>query len=134
MTAFFSTNAKLFQKIGSGWTDRGTGPFKLNYRTGWADEANPEEESEESYTDGERRWITKEARFIMRSAATHKVTLNARIFKEMIVGDHNGGEPPKRNELLFSAAGEKGIEIYLLRVSFDPVPKHGYLLIHPPDG
>ena len=58
-----------------------------------------------------------EGRFILRSAATHKVTLNVRIFKEMIVGDHKGGEPPKRNEILFSAAGEKGLEIYLLRVS-----------------
>lgn len=70
------------------------------------------------FPDVEPGEATVEARFIMRSAATHKVTVNARISKEMIIGDHKGGEPPKRMELLFSSAGEKGLEIYLLRVSF----------------
>ena len=69
------------------------------------------------YSDIDPNEPVVEARFILRSAATHKVTLNVRIFKEMIVGDHKGGEPPKKTELLFSAAGEKGLEIYLLRVS-----------------
>ena len=57
------------------------------------------------------------ARFIMRNAATHKVIVNARIFKTMKVGDREGNEPEKKNEIFFSAHTDMGITPYLLRVS-----------------
>ena len=65
-----------------------------------------EDEDEQNYPDVENGVRAEGvrlqgARLIMRTAATHKVILNARIFKEMSIGDASGHEP-KGKSLLFS--------------------------------
>lgn len=51
----------------------------------------------------------------MRNVATLKVLLNARIFKEMRVGDREGDEPSDRRFFL-SANVDGKISTYLLKV------------------
>ena len=55
------------------------------------------------------------ARLIMRAAATHKVVLNARIFKEMSIGDAGGNEP-KGKSLMFSVPVDGKLIPHTLKV------------------
>lgn len=52
----------------------------------------------------------------MRTAATHKVILNATVFKEMKIGDKDGNEP-KGRQLLFSAHVDGSLVPCILKVS-----------------
>ena len=79
-----------FQPEKKAWAERGVGPIKLNAK-------NPALYGE----DAEKK--KPEARLIMRAAATHKVILNTKIFKEMKLGDQHGNKPSGRI-LFFSAA------------------------------
>ena len=58
-----------------------------------------------------------EARLIMRAAATHKVILNATIFKEMQVGDNKGLKPAQGSrQFCFSAPVNGALVPFLLKV------------------
>lgn len=82
----FTGRGKLyhFHAARKAWAERGVGPIKLNTRASSAEGGG------------------LEARLIMRAAATHKVILNAMVFKEMKIGDKDGNAP-KGRQLFFSA-------------------------------
>jgi Ran-binding protein 3 len=116
----FSANAKLYQLVEGQWSERGAGVFKLNYTMTDLPQSSQyayEHDNKFDYTDIEPGKASIEARFIMRNAATHKVIINARIFKEMRVGDAEGKEPSTKNQFLFSANTDGRLAAYYLRVS-----------------
>lgn len=78
--------------------------FKLNVTR-----KNPDEDNENDRSK-------TQARFIMRTFATHKVILNAPVFKEMNMGDNQGKEPTGR-AVYFSVPVDGKLVPHTLRVS-----------------
>ena len=130
----FTTRAKLFQYHSEkkAWTERGTGPFKLNVKRKREEtEALAAEEEEQAPAAKKKKGGNEdengaeagaqsappkiEARFLMRTIATHKVILNAPIFKELKMSDQKGQEP-KGKQMLFSVPINGKMVPYLLRV------------------
>lgn len=99
------------------WAEKGTGVIKLNMVFGSIQgEADEEENDVESGANsGEIAMKMQAARLIMRTAATHKVILNARIFKEMSIGDSAGTEP-KSKSLMFSVPVDGKLVPHTLKV------------------
>ena len=100
---------KLFQfhQDTTSWAERGTGSIKLNV-------TRREEEEEDGTNDGGKPRKV-EARFIMRTVATHKVILNAPIFKRMRLGDHDANDPNGK-QLFFSVPVDGKMVPYAIRV------------------
>ena len=101
----FTVRAKLyaFQPAKGAWAERGVGPVKLNEKL-----LSTKEEGSEGKD--------VEARLVMRAAATHKVILNAQIFKEMKIGDKDGNAPTGK-QLSFSAQIDGALVPCLLKVT-----------------
>ena len=93
------------------WAERGVGTFKLNVAHS-ASNADDLEAGVEAEKDKSR----SQARFIMRSMATHKVLLNAPVFKDMRIGDAKGDEPNGK-AIQFSAVVDGKLIPHTLRVS-----------------
>lgn len=91
----------MYQHDEKKWAERGVGTFKLNVTRKYSDEENDNDNSK------------AHARFIMRTLATHKVILNAPIFKEMSVGD----KEPTGKSITFSVPVEGKLVPHTLRVS-----------------
>ena len=70
----------------------------------------------------------------MRTHATHRVVLNAPIFKEMLVGDPQGKEPTGKKTLSFSVPVDGRLEPHMLKVSFSVYPQEPCANIHETDG
>ena len=100
----FASRGKLYQYQSEkkAWAERGVGPVKLNVKHLTDDE-------DESGGPG------PEARLIMRAAATHKVILNATVFKEMAIGDSKGKLPNGR-QVWFSVVVDGSPTPFLLKV------------------
>lgn len=110
----FQGRGRLYHFVSGQWAEKGSGLIKLNMVFD-----NPEDEEQ---ADDENRpeshneeMKLQAARLIMRTAATHKVILNARIFKEMKIGDAAGNEP-KGKSLLFSVPVEGKLVPHTLKV------------------
>ena len=58
----------------------------------------------------------------MRTHATHRVVLNAPIFKEMTVGTIQGDEPVGKKILAFSVPVDGRLELHSVRVGTSPGP------------
>ena len=96
----FQARAKLFEfrHDSQSWAERGIGTFKLNVTP---------QDLEKQEEEGESR---ARARFVMRATATHKVMLNAPIFKEMSIKETAG------NKIMFSVPLKAKLIPYTLRV------------------
>jgi hypothetical protein len=102
----FINRCKLFlwRSESSSWVERGLGPIKLNVKR-----RDPDDEDENPKPS---------ARFVMRAAATHRVVLNARIFKEMQMTLKE-----KEKRLTFSAPMDGKLVPHMIRVgSLPPSP------------
>ena len=107
----------MYHFVSGQWIEKGSGVIKLNTIV----DANGDDVQEASADDhengngGEHGIKLQAARFIMRAAATHKVILNARIFKEMSIADAAGNEP-KGKSLVFSVPVEGKLVPHTLKV------------------
>ena len=104
--SIFTGRAKLYayQPAKGAWAERGVGPIKLNQKLASA-----------APTDGSSAGPDTEARLVMRAAATHKVILNAQIFKAMKIGDKDGHAPTGK-QLAFSATIDGALVPCLVKV------------------
>ena len=102
----FQGRGRLYHFVNGQWTEKGSGVIKLN---------TVYDVPEEDEHGGNVPIDVHVARLIMRAAATHKVILNARIFKEMSIGDNEGNEP-KGKSLLFSVPVDGKLVPHTLKV------------------
>lgn len=91
--------AKLYTMTGEGsargWKERGTGPFKFNI------------------TSDEPR----KARFVLRADGTHRLLLNAAVFKKMAFGGDAEGRKPHDGRMVFNeVTKDEKVEMHLLKV------------------
>ena len=117
----FSSNAKLYQFVDRQWVERGSGVLKLNYT--YSDlpshlQASYDKDPDFRLIDVKPGEAKLEARLLMRNAATLKVLLNARLFKELLVGDQKGEEPSDRRFFVSAVPDTSNgkISTYLLKV------------------
>ena len=105
----WTDRGKLFQfHLDKGtWSERGVGPVRLNVA-----KTSLDEEGVPSADHG-----AIQARLLMRTIATHKVVLNAPVFKEWVVGGDARGLEPTGKTLMFSANVDDKMVPHLLRVS-----------------
>ena len=102
----FQGRGRLYHFVNGSWTEKGSGVIKLNTVYDLPEE---DEHGEHVPID------IHVARLIMRAAATHKVILNARVFKEMRIGDQEGNEP-KGKSLVFSVPVDGKLVPHQLKV------------------
>ncbi|MCJ1314843.1 hypothetical protein MMC15_000155 [Xylographa vitiligo] len=107
----FSNRGKLYRFVEKKWAERGVGLFKLNVRR--QDAAN-------DVVKGE---TTSQPRFVMRTQATHKVILNAPVFKGMKISDLEGKEPSGK-AAMFSVYVEGKLTPHLLKVRLAQAFRH----------
>ena len=96
-----------FHQDTKSWAERGNGAIKLNITR----HEGEEEDSPSSIAEPRKA----AARFLMRTAATHKVILNAPLFKEMKFGDALGKDPSGK-VLYFSVPVDGKIVPHIIRV------------------
>ncbi|MCJ1401628.1 hypothetical protein MMC11_004845 [Xylographa trunciseda] len=100
----FSNRGKLYRFVEKKWAERGVGLFKLNVKR--QDTAN----------EAAKGKLTTQPRFVMRTQATHKVILNAPVFKNMKISDLQGKEPSGK-AAMFSVYVEGKLTPHLLKMS-----------------
>ncbi|MCJ1378355.1 hypothetical protein MMC17_001452 [Xylographa soralifera] len=100
----FSNRGKLYRFVEKKWAERGVGLFKLNVKR---------QDAASEVVKGE---TTTQPRFVMRTQATHKVILNAPVFKEMKISDLQGKEPSGK-AAMFSVYVEGKLTPHLLKMS-----------------
>ncbi|MCJ1387338.1 hypothetical protein MMC18_000181 [Xylographa bjoerkii] len=100
----FSNRGKLYRFVEKKWAERGVGLFKLNVKR---------QDTTSEVVEGE---TTTQPRFVMRTQATHKVILNAPVFKEMKISDLQGKEPSGK-AAMFSVYVEGKLTPHLLKMS-----------------
>ncbi|OAL47914.1 hypothetical protein IQ07DRAFT_107569 [Pyrenochaeta sp. DS3sAY3a] len=98
--------AKLYTMIGEGsargWKERGTGPFKFNI------------------TSDEPR----KARFVLRADGTHRLLLNAAVFKKMAFGGDAEGKKPHDGRVVFNeVTKDEKVEMHLLKLKAENAVK-----------
>lgn len=103
----FNRHGKLYWYHENAWVERGVGPFKLNV-------TRPGNENTADYNENEAK---KQARFIMRALATHRVVLNAPIFKEMKITGREGKEPTGKS-IMFPVLVDGRMVSHMLKVCF----------------
>ena len=110
----FQGRGRLYQFMDGQWAEKGSGLIKLNtvFDAIEDDEEQFADVEDGNHSEGIR---LQGARLIMRAAATHKVILNARIFKEMSIGD-SGGKEPKGKSLMFSVPVDGKLIPHTLKV------------------
>ena len=99
----FSNRGKLYRFVEKKWAERGVGLFKLNVKR---------RDGVSEVVKGE---TTTQPRFVMRTQATHKVILNAPVFKEMKISDLEGKEPSGK-AAMFSVYVDGKLTPHLLKV------------------
>ena len=113
----FSNRGKLYRFVEKKWAERGVGLFKLNIKR------------RDTVTKNEKDETVTQPRFVMRTQATHKVILNAPVFKEMKISDLDGKEPSGK-AAMFSVYVEGKLTPHLLKVRFSPTSWLFTLLSH----
>ncbi|MCJ1415895.1 hypothetical protein MMC32_002230 [Xylographa parallela] len=99
----FSNRGKLYRFVEKKWAERGVGLFKLNVKR---------RDGVSEVVKGE---TTTQPRFVMRTQATHKVILNAPVFKEMKISDLEGKEPSGK-AAMFSVYVDGKLTPHLLKM------------------
>ncbi|MCJ1436696.1 hypothetical protein MMC27_006077 [Xylographa pallens] len=100
----FSNRGKLYRFVEKKWAERGVGLFKLNVKR------------QDIVSEVVKGDTNTQPRFVMRTQATHKVILNAPVFKEMKISDLEGKEPSGK-AAMFSVYVDGKLTPHLLKMS-----------------